>query len=118
VRAFVILGRHVLSHGARGDAETELDEELVGDALFAPGDIVSGYPANQLLELLRIKGPAKNNFPFLGRRDARLARREAFIISRYMTDEQRSQTGWIGVPKWEVILGWALRAQPSPKAEK
>jgi hypothetical protein len=25
-----------------------------------------------------------------------------------MTDEQRRQTGWIGVPKWEVILGWAL----------
>jgi hypothetical protein len=26
-----------------------------------------------------------------------------------MTDEQRSQTGWIGVPKWVVILGRALR---------
>jgi hypothetical protein len=49
------------------------------------------------------------------RRGARLARREAFIISRYMTDDQRSQTGWIGVPKWEVILGWALRL-PKPFA--
>jgi hypothetical protein len=29
-----------------------------------------------------------------------------------MTDEQRSQTGWIGVPKWELILGWALRPRP------
>ena len=29
-----------------------------------------------------------------------------------MTDEQRSQTGWIGVPKWELILGWALRPKP------
>jgi hypothetical protein len=54
------------------------------------------------------KGPAKNKFPFLGRRDARLARREVFMISRYMTDDQRIQMGWIGVPKWEVILGWAL----------
>ena len=26
-----------------------------------------------------------------------------------MTDEQRSETGWIGVPKWGVILGRALR---------
>jgi hypothetical protein len=25
-----------------------------------------------------------------------------------MTDEQRRQTGCTGVPKWEVILGWAL----------
>jgi hypothetical protein len=31
------------------------------------------------------------------RRGARLARREERIISRYMTDEQRSQTGWIDV---------------------
>ena len=37
----------------------------------------------------RAKGPAKNRFPFSG-------------------VEQRSQTGWIGVPKREVILGWAL----------
>ena len=29
-----------------------------------------------------------------------------------MTDEQRSQTGWIGVPKWVVILGRALRPGP------
>ena len=30
------------------------------------------------------------------------------MISGYMTDEQRSQTGWIGGPKWGVILGRAL----------
>jgi predicted nucleic acid-binding protein len=33
------------------------------------------------------------------------------MISRYMTAEQRSQTGWFGVQKWEVILGWALRRE-------
>ena len=32
------------------------------------------------------------------------------IISRYMTDEQRSQTGWIGVREWVVILARALSA--------
>jgi hypothetical protein len=87
--------------------------------LFATKPDAQSYTNSQLMSSLRLffsypcyggmpKGPAKNKFPFLGRRDARLARREAFIISRYMTDEQRSQTGWIGVPKWEVILGWAL----------
>jgi hypothetical protein len=34
-----------------------------------------------------------------------------------MTDEQRSQTGWIGVPKWEVILGWALSFHPLPSED-
>ncbi len=41
------------SHSTGGDAKTELDEQLIGDALFAPGDIVSGHSANQLLELFR-----------------------------------------------------------------
>ncbi len=30
------------------------------------------------------------------------------MIAGYMTDEQRSQTGWIGVQKWELILARAL----------
>jgi hypothetical protein len=29
-----------------------------------------------------------------------------------MTDEQRTQTGWIGVQEWEVIFARTLRAGP------
>ena len=39
-----------------------------------------------------------------------MARREERIISIYTNDEQRSQTGWIGVPKCEVILARTLSA--------
>ena len=38
--ATVISIRHVLSHGTRRHADAELDEELMGDALFAPGHIL------------------------------------------------------------------------------
>ncbi len=30
------------------------------------------------------------------------------MIAGYMTDEQRSQTGWIDVQKWERLLARAL----------
>ncbi len=59
--------------------------------------------------LRQVLGFSQKYVPFFGRRGARLARREEGIISRYMTDEPR-QTGWIGDPKWGVILGWALSA--------
>ncbi len=48
-RAFATSSRHVLSHRARREADTELDEELVGDALFAPGNVCGRHFRDQLL---------------------------------------------------------------------
>ena len=45
--------------------------------------------------------------PFNLIKGARLARRKARNISRYMNDLQRSQAGCIGVQEWEVILARA-----------
>ena len=39
VRAAVISNGYVLPNGARRDADAKLDEQLVGDPLFAPRDV-------------------------------------------------------------------------------
>ncbi len=56
-------------------------------------------------------GSAQEYVPVLGRRGARLARREEGAYRRYSTDEQRRLSGWTGVRKWVVILARALRAE-------
>ena len=55
---FVISGRHVLSHRTRRDANTDLDEELVCDALFTPCDIRSDHLPDELLKILRDRRPS------------------------------------------------------------
>ena len=59
------------------------------------------------------KGPAKNKFPFSGVEAPTWQGARSEEYPRYLSDEQRSQGGWIGGPKREVILGWALRPKES-----
>jgi hypothetical protein len=39
--------RHVFAHRSRRDADSELDQQLIGNSLLAPQGILGGHPANQ-----------------------------------------------------------------------
>jgi hypothetical protein len=71
-------------------------------------DLAGGFGRVVLPTALDRKGPRENNVDRCGRRGARPAGREERAYRAYVSDEQRSPAGCIGVRNGNVILSRAL----------
>ena len=49
--------RQVLAHGSRRDPNPQLEQQFVGDPLFAPQHVLPGHPADQLAQFFRDRRP-------------------------------------------------------------
>ncbi|HWY67749.1 MAG TPA: hypothetical protein VNX88_03740 [Terriglobales bacterium] len=58
------VSRPVCSHRSRRDSDAEFQPEFIGDALLAPGGIVTDHFSNELAEVLWQGRAAGSGFPF------------------------------------------------------